>query len=69
VVYGHLRYAPSHDGGSMWIMLLMGSGWFVRDRAGQLGENGESVMDHKFGAPMVVVPPVSIKDRVGCAPL
>jgi hypothetical protein len=52
----------------MWIMLLMGSGWFVRDRAGQLGENGESVMDHKFGAPMVVVPPVSIKDRVGCAP-
>jgi hypothetical protein len=25
VVDSHLRYAPSLDGGSMWIMLAMGS--------------------------------------------
>jgi hypothetical protein len=55
----------------MWITLLVGSYWIIRDRAGQLGESGvldgkgESVMVHKFGAPGMVAPPMSIKDRVG----
>jgi hypothetical protein len=46
----------------MWIMLLMSSGWLVQDQAGQFGNSGEyrmgreCVMDHKFGAPMVVAP-------------
>jgi hypothetical protein len=35
--------APSRDGGSMWFMLAIGS-WFMGDRVGQLGKNGEDLM-------------------------
>jgi hypothetical protein len=51
-----------------WLVCSRPSG-AIRGKWRILDGNGESVIDHKFGAPMVVVPPVSIKDRVGCAPL
>jgi hypothetical protein len=37
VVDSHSRYAPSHNSGSMWIMIAMGSCWLYARPDGATG--------------------------------